>query len=294
LTLPQCLCCSNSQQSTLPRIILPPQWAKQPLAGPTPSSLPVSEISNLPSAIQRSVAHRPGSVAPKRIFPPPPSCRPVAQRRRSGKYHCQRPPLDLPLSCADRLQTFICLQTTAFVPILLFSKHDAMSQYIHVPFAVALLIAVGWTTLFSFSNKPGIRGFRNLGILASYILVLVFLLIAGWRAALVTWAMFGVAGGVVYVCWEILQRLRASGEQRPGVSLSPLVHGLFAWPIMVPEAVEYALAELGILRAPPASPTKGIAEPDAAPDSRPPQQSPSSPQVQSSDSQRTPSSGGGG
>ncbi len=42
-----------------------------------------------------------------------------------------------------------------------------MSQHIHVPFAIALLIAVGWTTLFSLTNKPGIRGFRNLGILAS-------------------------------------------------------------------------------------------------------------------------------
>ena len=54
-----------------------------------------------------------------------------------------------------------------------------MSQYIHIPFAAALLIAVGWTTVFSLTNKPGIRGFRNLGILASYILVLVFLFVAG-------------------------------------------------------------------------------------------------------------------
>ena len=183
---------------------------------------------------------------------------------------------------------------TVFGIRILFSKHDSMSQYIHVPFAVALLIAVGWTTLFSLSNTPGIRGFRNLGILASYILVPVFLFVAGWRAALVTWALFGVVGGVIYICWEILQRLRASGEQKPGVSLSPLVHGLFAWPIMVPEAMEYALAELGILRAPPSPPAKGIAEPDAAPNSRPPQQPPSSPQVQASDSQRTSSSGGCG
>ncbi len=145
-----------------------------------------------------------------------------------------------------------------------------MSQYIHIPFAVALLIAVGWTTLFSLTNKRGIRGFRNLGILASYLLVLVFLFVAGWKAALVTWAVFGVAGGVIYVCWEILQQLRtAAGEPKPGVSLSPLVHGLFAWPIMVPEAVEYALAELGILRTPPPSPPQKNAEPGAAPNGGP-------------------------
>src|SRR5438034_1217814 len=145
-----------------------------------------------------------------------------------------------------------------------------MRQYIHAPFAVALLIAVGWTTLFSLTNKPGMRGFRNLGILASYVLVVVFMFVAGWRSALVTWAVYGVAGGVIYICWEILQRLRsAAGEQKPGVSLSPLVHGLFAWPIMVPEALEYVLAEVGILRAPPAAPAKGIAEPGAAPNGGP-------------------------
>jgi hypothetical protein len=145
-----------------------------------------------------------------------------------------------------------------------------MSQYLHIPFAIALLIAVGWTTMFSFTNNPGIRGFRNLGILASYLLVIVFLFLAGWRAVLVTWAMFGVAGGVIYICWEILQRLRtAAGQEKPGVGLSPLVHGLFAWPIMMPEAIEYVLAELGVLRAPPTASTPTNAEPCAPPNGGP-------------------------
>ena len=145
-----------------------------------------------------------------------------------------------------------------------------MSRYIHIPFAIALLIALAWTTLFSLTNKPGIRGFRNLGILGSYILALVFLFVAGWRAALVTWAALGVLGGVIYVCWEILQRLRtAPGEKKPAVSLSPLVHALFAWPIMAPEAVEYALAELGMLKAPPTTPTQTNAEPCAPPNGGP-------------------------
>ena len=73
-----------------------------------------------------------------------------------------------------------------------------------------------------------------------------------------------------YVCWEILQRLRtAAGEPKPAVSLSPLVHGLFAWPIMVPEALEYALAELGVLLPPPSDPAKGIAELGAPPNGGP-------------------------
>jgi hypothetical protein len=141
-----------------------------------------------------------------------------------------------------------------------------MSDYIHIPFAVALLIAVAWTTVFSLTNKPGIRGWRNLGILACYALAIVFLFVAGWKLALVTWALFGVAGGAIYVLWEILQRvLTAAGEKKPGVSLSPLVHGLFAWPIMVPEAVEYALAEVGILRAPPSPPAQENADPGSTP-----------------------------
>jgi len=142
-----------------------------------------------------------------------------------------------------------------------------MSQYLHLPFAGALLIALGWTTLFSLTNKLPIRGFRNLGILASYILVVAFLFVAGWRLALATWAAFGVAGGLLYIAWEMLERRHAAADrQDPGVSLAPLIHGLFLWPIMVPEAVEYALADLGILRSPPTTPTRGIAKSDAAPD----------------------------
>lgn len=125
-----------------------------------------------------------------------------------------------------------------------------MSEYIHIPFAVALLIAVSWTTGFSMTIQPGIRGWRNLGIFACYILLLVFLFIAGWKSALLTWAAFGLSGALIYIMSEILQQLRTpAGEEKPGVSLSPLIHGLLAWPIMVPEAVENTLAELGILRS---------------------------------------------
>lgn len=141
-----------------------------------------------------------------------------------------------------------------------------MSQYLHVPFAIALMFAVGWTTTFSCTNQPGIRRFRNLGILASYLLPLLYLFVAGWRAALVTWAVFGIVGGLIYICWELLQRVRTvAGEDKPGVSFSPLVHGLFAWPVMVPEAIEDALAELGILRTPPPDSTNTDAPSGAAP-----------------------------
>lgn len=86
------------------------------------------------------------------------------------------------------------------------------------------------------------------------------------KMAMLTWSSFGLAGGVIYILWETLQRIRATTrEQKPRVSLSPLFHGLFAWPIMVPEAVEYALAELGILRAPPSTLNKESDELEAKP-----------------------------
>ena len=142
-----------------------------------------------------------------------------------------------------------------------------MTEYLDIPFAISLFLAVGWTMLFSLSNNPGVRGLRNLGILASYVLLPVFLFVAGWKEALVTWAVFGVAGGVIYIGWESLQRFRTpAGEEKPSVSLSSLVFGLLAWPIMVPEAVEYSLAELGILRVPQSSQVQEIAEPGTAPD----------------------------
>jgi hypothetical protein len=141
-----------------------------------------------------------------------------------------------------------------------------LSQYIHIPFAIALLLAVCWTTLFSFSSTPGIRGYRNLGILASYVLFLAFLFAAGWKPVLITWAMFGILGGALYICWEVIQGLRTPAEEeKPAISFSPLIHGLFAWPIMVPEAVEYSLAEFGILNDAATIPSRANAKPNAAP-----------------------------
>ncbi len=140
-----------------------------------------------------------------------------------------------------------------------------MSQYIHGPLAVALLIAVSWATVFSLTNKAFLRGFRNLGILACYLLAIVFMLWSGWRAALVTWALFGLAGGAIYISWEVLEMFRpASGGQKPGIRLSTLFDGLFAWPAMIPEAVEYALTNLGIVSAAPLGLEKRIGESGAS------------------------------
>ncbi len=124
--------------------------------------------------------------------------------------------------------------------------------HISIHYLIYFLIAVGWTTLFSMSNTPGIRGYRNLGILACYILLIVMLFRVPFTSALVTWCILGVGGGLVYIAYELLVRARASqSEKKPKVSFGHVIFGNLMWPVMVPEAVEYILAELGLLKAPP-------------------------------------------
>jgi hypothetical protein len=98
---------------------------------------------------------------------------------------------------------------------------------------------------------PGIRGWRNLGWPACYVIFVVMLFRLPFTVALVTWAGFGVASGLLYVIYELIARLRTpAGEERPSVSFSHIPYGLLAWPLMAPAAIEYAAAELGWLPTP--------------------------------------------
>jgi sugar phosphate permease len=127
--------------------------------------------------------------------------------------------------------------------------------HISIRYLIYFLIAVGWTTLFSMSNTRGIRGYRNCGILACYILLIVMLFRVPFTSALVTWCILGVGGGLVYIAYEMLARVRASeSEKKPKVSFGHVIYGNLMWPVMVPEAVEYILADIGILKAPPTPP----------------------------------------
>lgn len=76
-----------------------------------------------------------------------------------------------------------------------------MSLPSFAPLAITLLASLACTVLFSLSATPGIRGYRNLGILACYLGPFVFLFLANWKVVLVTWMFFGVAGGLIYTLW---------------------------------------------------------------------------------------------
>ena len=121
----------------------------------------------------------------------------------------------------------------------------------NLPFSILLAIAVAWTIFFSLFNTPGIRGYRNLGWMGCYLTLVIMLFRIPFTAVLVTWAVFGVFGGLIYIVYEVISILRTPrGENRPSVSFSHVLHGLLAWPIMIPEAIEYTAAELGLLPAP--------------------------------------------
>jgi hypothetical protein len=116
----------------------------------------------------------------------------------------------------------------------------------------ALLIAASWTTFFSMFSVPAIRGYRNFGLLACYVVGVLMPFFLDWRTALATWAAVGVASGVLYFLYEVTGHLRARSE---GARPSPrtLLDGLLLWPVMLPEVIENVLAEMKILKAPAAT-----------------------------------------
>jgi len=114
-----------------------------------------------------------------------------------------------------------------------------------------LACASVWTIFFSMFSTARVRGWRNLGWLACFILGVVMLFVLPWLSALVTWAVAGIFSGFVYFGYEAFVYLRAKDKTKTAKpNPVSIVHGLLMWPIMLPEAIEYLLAELGVLKAP--------------------------------------------
>jgi hypothetical protein len=131
--------------------------------------------------------------------------------------------------------------------------NGSMAQVpIDARYAVYLLIAVTWTTLFSLTIRDPIRGFRNFGILACYVLLIVMLFRLHFVTVLVTWCAFGVAGGILYSSYELVSRARVSETDKDSKTFIPrlFVDALLMWPIMTPEAIECLFAELRVLGTP--------------------------------------------
>lgn len=126
-------------------------------------------------------------------------------------------------------------------------------KLVNLEWLAILGVAAAWTIFFSCFNRPGIRGWRNLGWLACYIAGLVMLFVLPWRSSLATWAIPGLGSGLLYFAYELFGYLRernADAKPRPGT----IFNGLLLWPIMLPEVVEYWLADLGVLKPAKAPP----------------------------------------
>jgi hypothetical protein len=111
-----------------------------------------------------------------------------------------------------------------------------------------LAVPATWTIVFSMFNTPGVRGWRNLGWPACYIVGVAMLWSLGWRRAGATWLIIGFATGLLYYLYQAWSS-RQEADPAAKARLSTILHGALAWPIMLPEVIEYSLADAGILKA---------------------------------------------
>ena len=120
---------------------------------------------------------------------------------------------------------------------------------ISIPLAITLGLAQAWTIAFSMTNRFPLRGNRNIGLLACYISPVIFVFTSGFKSVAVTWLAFAVLGAITYTAWDIFQNTRATNpDEKSKIGLGSFVSAPFAWPIMIPEAIEYFLAEVGVLK----------------------------------------------
>src|SRR5690606_5467282 len=79
-------------------------------------------------------------------------------------------------------------------------RKSFMANFISISWLLILAGGTLWTTFFSLFNTPSIRGWRNLGWLACYLIGLAMFVSVPWRIALATWALAGIVSGLVYYC----------------------------------------------------------------------------------------------
>jgi hypothetical protein len=70
----------------------------------------------------------------------------------------------------------------------------------------------------------------------------------GWRRAGGTWLTVGFGTGLLYFLYQAWSASREKDADAKA-QVSTIVHGALAWPIMLPEVIEYWLADVGVLKA---------------------------------------------
>ncbi|MEO8429174.1 MAG: hypothetical protein ABI651_18955 [Verrucomicrobiota bacterium] len=112
------------------------------------------------------------------------------------------------------------------------------------PWLRALAAVVVLNIIASLFMSPAIQMLRMPLILSAYVIgVVVFFKLGVWRA-LALWCGIGIVSGLLDWSYEFWSARRSEEPDTKMPSLVKAVHGLLAWPIMLPEVIEYSWAEL--------------------------------------------------
>ncbi len=107
------------------------------------------------------------------------------------------------------------------------------------------------TVVVSIQPSISVRPIRNLTILGSYVVGIALLFADRWVRAASIWAGVGLLSGLLYFGYELWSSSRAKRGGRPEEQVSPsgwtVVQGVVAWPVALPEVIEYTLADLGVI-----------------------------------------------
>lgn len=117
--------------------------------------------------------------------------------------------------------------------------------YVDLMFAL-LLFGVALFTGCCLVFNPVLKSVRVMGIGSAYAIALWMAIALPWKVALATWCLFAAFGGAVAMTYELWARWRYRGTARRTRPLV-LLEGFLLWPTMVPEAVEGALIDAGVL-----------------------------------------------
>jgi hypothetical protein len=109
-----------------------------------------------------------------------------------------------------------------------------------------LLLGVALFTGCCLVFNPVLKSVRVMGIGSAYAIAIWMAIALPWKVALATWCLFAAFGGAVAMTYELWARWRYRGTARAPRPLV-LIEGFLLWPTMVPEAVEGALIDAGVL-----------------------------------------------
>jgi len=120
---------------------------------------------------------------------------------------------------------------------------------------IALATLTVITIVVSLQPSIGLRQLRNLTILASFGVGVALLFADKWARPAAVWAAVGLLSGFLYFGFEAWAKPRArAGEHREGARASSILLGVIAWPLVLPEVIELALTDVGIIGDEPPPP----------------------------------------